>query len=642
MRCNPMRRPALRWVLLLLCLPLAWNLPLVAQETDAPTPPQVMMVGRGVIHGLDWQPNGETLAVVSPSGAWLVDNTLHVIERIAGREMQAAAWNPDGTRIALSSTTDCRLLVRDAGSKEIVFAQPICAQRLIWSPDGSQLVAIHNHSVQIVDLRAGSVTAIPLPGAAAAWSADGTRLAISATDSLFAWNLSSGQLDWARIMAGYSDVLRWDDDGITLMCNELSEARNLSSLCRINDETGEEMIRETFIFRHPGERSEMHDLHFNSTGDYFSFVLTNQAEGALPNLYLYQTANNQSVIVAGNLAAWKTQGDIVTIATERGALMNVDAASGEVLQESVPFTGAVSSVAWSPDGMTLASAGYGEAQYIRTWNPAADPFEPALIILAEQPAQWVRWMADGDAVVAEGSLMRDGLGTNGIAAWSAESGRLLEAIQSRALMHEAPVSSWSRDLTRQAVSEAYTNLITLDDLEMVTAGPILKAIRWSLDDAYLATLSTTEAADLLVVEVWSSTSGERISTAVLSDVTAYYPDVFWSNQGALLHIAACTQVQETYALYTYEAETGLPRFQYVTPQYYWPKYAYSDDDRVLAVETLTAIVFVDTQTGQPYADQIPAGYINWLDWHGDQLAGASASGLIHIWDVRELHPTAAP
>ncbi|MBZ0297444.1 MAG: WD40 repeat domain-containing protein [Anaerolineae bacterium] len=620
---------------------LILKFPAFAQDEDTPIPPEVMLVGRGIIHALDWHPEGNQLAVASAAGAWLLDADLNVTERIAGREMNALAWSPDGTQIALSSMGDCRLLVRDAASNERSFSQSVCGERLIWSPDGSQLVVIQDRTVQVVDLQADTVTVLPLPGQVAVWSADGQRLAISATDSLFAWNFGTDQLEWARIVPGYSDVLRWSDDGIIVLCNELSEARNLSSLCQIDPETGEEAARQTFIFRHPGERSEIRDMHFNPSGDHFSFVVTNQPEGALPNMHIYHTSDHQSFITPGNLAAWKSDSEIVTVATEHGALMNLDAASGDILQENVPFTGPVSSVAWSPNGATLASTGYGEAQYARTWNLVADTLEPALIIPLDQPGQWIRWTQDGDTLITEGLFIRDGLGTSAVASWSSETGSPLDTAKTVAPVDEAPAIGWNSDLTRQAANTPGDNIITLDDLELVTAGPIVKAIQWSPDDAYLATLSASEEPDLLVIEVWSSESGKRISTAVLSGVKEYYPAVFWSNTGALVHIAARTQAQDTYSIYAYTVESGLPRFQYVTPQYYWPKYAYSDDDRTLAIETLTAIVFVDTQTGQPYADQIPAGYINWLDWHGDQLAGASANGTIHIWDVSDLHPPAA-
>ncbi len=624
---------------LFLCL-FALSFTAAAQE-DTPIPPEVMRVGRGAIHALAWNPAGDALAVASTAGVWRLDADLNVVERLVAREMHAVAWSPDGAQIAMSSTTqdNCRLLVRDTQSSERAFTHDLCADALAWSPGAAHVAAVNRAERRVTLAAADTLTTLPVPGTSAHWSPDGAQVALSGAGGLFLWNVATQQTDLARVLPGYADVLRWDAAGITLLCHERSEARNISSLCVIDPTSGEETARRTFIYRHPGELSEMTDMRLNPAGDHFSFVLHNQPQGALPNLHIYHAASSASFITPGTLAAWQPDAPALTIATG-GALQNIDAETGDLLAESVPFTAPLSSVAWSPDGAWLAASSAGAAPYLHLWDAQADPLAPALTFATGQPAEAVGWLADSSAVTAVGQVNQDGLLTRGVGMWAVAGS--VEAGVEVMPADEMPVIGHSRDLARRAASAPGSNIVTLGDLTLTTAAPTVQAISWSPDDTRLAILSTSAEPGLAVIETWDVETGAPLSTAVLEGIKEVHPAVHWSSTGALLHVAARTNSYDAYAVYVYDAASGLPRFQYGTPQFYPPQTAYHPDDTLLAVETLTAIVFVDAQTGTPYPNQIPAGYITGLAWHpaGEWLAGAGADGTIRVWDVAALQPPA--
>ncbi len=627
--------------MMLLCLLLLGS-SVSPQDDETPIPPEVMRIGRGVIHALEWSPDGDTLAVASTTGVWRLDSNLNVVERLAGREMYAVAWSADGKYLAMSSTAqdDCRLTVYDMESEERAFMHKLCADTLVWSPDGAQIAAVHRGIQQVTLVNAEGLTLLPVPGRSAVWSPDGARVAVSGAGGLFIWDIEAGLTDLARAVQGYAGVLRWDVQGIMILCHEQGETRNTSGLCLVDPLSGEEVTRDIFIYRHPGELSEMSDMHLNPAGDHFSFVLSNQPSGALPNMHILNTADHSSRIVPGSLAAWHPESAVVTIAAGNGALRSLNTEDGEPLAETVPFTAPVSSVAWSPDGAWLVSTSDGDDPFLCLWDVEQDPFAPRQIFAAGQPAQQVDWLSDSSAFTASGQLNRDGLVTRGIGQWSV-AGHSVEANSELVPVDEMPVVGLSHDLTRRATSQPGTNSVMLDDLTLSTAAPWVQAISWSRDDAWIATLSTTEEPGLAIIEVWDAASGDRLSTAVLEGIKQVHPAVFWSSTGMLLHITARTNAYDAYAVYAYDTTSGLLRFQYGTPQFYPPQSAYHPHDTVLAVETLTAIIFVDTQIGTLYRDQIPAGYIHGLDWHpgGLWLAGAGGDGTIRVWDVSVLNPS---
>ena len=632
-------RPALYGALLSLLCILSLSFPLAAQDDEPPTPAEVLRLGRGTINALNWSPDGELLAVASSSGVWLLDAELQPLSQLNGRDFQAVAFSPDGTLLAFGSTgEDCRVIVWSLRVDERLVGRDTCADALAWSPDKNSLALINrgDQAVHLLDVTADAISRLPVPGMSAVWSPDGEQIALGVANGLFTLDAATQAVTLARVALGRSEVVAWTEAGITQICNEVDTARNVSALCAVDPADGAELATKTFIWRHPGELSEMLDVQWQARR--FSFVLTNQQAGELPFLHVYDWSDDErtSFITRGNLAAWHPDETLITIAGDNGRLHTLDVTDQTVMAESLVFTAPVAAVAWSPDGVQLASLSSGDAQSVRVWDMDAHTFDALQTIPAEQTLSELDWQ--DDILLAGGTVTRDAMTTAALKAWSATDGTVAFDTTMVYPQAEPLVQAVSHDLQRLAQSAAEYSVTVDETLHIETAAPVVAAIAWSADDRLLATLSSTPEPDLLVVEVWDSASGERISTSVATQAVEYHPALVWDDAGTAFTIALRTRYYDAYVIQAYDALTGTRLFEYGTPQYYPPHVAWRPDAQALAIETLSEIVFVDVASGKPYLNRIPAGFIQGLDWSpdGTLLAGAHGDGTIRIWDVTGL------
>lgn len=129
--------------------------------------------GYGRIHDLDWSPDGKMLAAASTVGVWLYnDPTLKsppVLLDDANEMLLSVRFSPDGQRLAALTFTD-RVCIWDVGNDVPCMSLEVpdrtTAQRITYSSVGQVL----------------------------AFSPDGSRLAHSAIDTVYVWDLESGTL----------------------------------------------------------------------------------------------------------------------------------------------------------------------------------------------------------------------------------------------------------------------------------------------------------------------------------------------------------------------------------------------------------------------------------------------------------------
>src|SRR5262249_46690626 len=117
-------------------------------------------------------------------------------------DANAAAWSPDGTRVAYATVRDgaCRLDVLDiaTGGAHPLDAGSSCPFPLRFSPAEDRIAFTawtgSDFEVRLVDVSGGASTVVESPATAVAWAPDGERLYFVAGDNgpVFSYDLASG------------------------------------------------------------------------------------------------------------------------------------------------------------------------------------------------------------------------------------------------------------------------------------------------------------------------------------------------------------------------------------------------------------------------------------------------------------------
>lgn len=218
---------------------------------------EIGILGRGAATSLDWHPDGDVLAVGSPTGIWLLDENLQILEHTPIQQhITALAWSPDGTQIAVASHLyeRCTVQVWDVDFTEAELILDYCGRTIQWNADSRYLAIFnrnpYNNDVQLIDVTTNEVTV--LPGQDGAWSPSGdilfTRLRYSwtytDTPALYSWDVETKETLFALdITDNQSGNILWgiDDRSLAIECRETEADTDSMSvgLCSFDAHTGE-------------------------------------------------------------------------------------------------------------------------------------------------------------------------------------------------------------------------------------------------------------------------------------------------------------------------------------------------------------------------------------------------------------------
>jgi WD40 repeat protein len=323
---------------------------------------------------------------------------------------------------------------------------------------------------------------------------------------------------------------------------------------------------------------------------------------------------------------WSADGRYLAMGSTSGLMRVLDSQDGwREVQLLEGHEGQVWNLAWAPDGYRLASAGLNDGR-VRVWDAVAGE---RLADFAHNSAAYVAWSADGLLLASSGF-------DNTIRVWDVAAGSLLAEVGASGF-ETAPCVRWS------PVGNQFAAAILLSENLDDTALRV-----WNADGTVAATLSGANlglcpawspaggrvAAVSLAdtVNVWNVAAGEMV--AALAGHTDRVFSVVWSPDGNQL---ATTSADDTVRVW--DAASGA-EVHTLALSGGGSALAWSPGGQLLAVDASDDFIrlWAPPSGVEPAIPGTHTGGIRNIEWSADGRFLASegaADGFVRVWGVAE-------
>jgi WD40 repeat protein len=385
----------------------------------------------GTINSLAFSPDGKLLASASDdvtARIWDVTSG-HELQKLTGHStgVQGVAFSPDGATLATTTQDGTTRL----WSKAPAGATPTATVGAAGPVPPVAAVPLSTHAITAANAaRLARSQLLDLGGKQVGWSPDGTLLAITGNRGVFLYDTRSWKQ--ARTLgSGPADGFAFSPDGKTLAA----------------------ILGEVRLFD----------------------VATGAELRTLPGTRISTTA------ASGYFLAWSPDGGTLGVIVDQ-VIKLFDAASGQ--QTGTIISQGPFAIDWSPDGKTLATAGWGNG--FATWDVASGQqnWKPADTAMG---AQRILYAPDGDLLATAGVQQ----GT--VTLYEGNSGRLLRTL----LGHKDTVNSLAFSPDGKLLATA-SNDVTAKVWDLATGEELktlvghsrgVESVAFSPDGATLATTS---------------------------------------------------------------------------------------------------------------------------------------------------------
>ncbi|MDJ0796128.1 MAG: DUF4365 domain-containing protein [Calothrix sp. MO_167.B12] len=179
----------------------------IALETIPPgfTPRYSLEEQKGIIHDIEWSPDGRMLAIVDSNNTVRIcdaENGSTIWKQRENSSMTSISWSPDGKTLAVGcGNTNIKLLNTKTGKfrRRILKGHSDWVWKVKWSPDGCFLASnSRDSSIRIWDTKTWSCHTLKvyqnnLP-CSMVWSLDGQSLLSASYGYICRWDSKTGQL----------------------------------------------------------------------------------------------------------------------------------------------------------------------------------------------------------------------------------------------------------------------------------------------------------------------------------------------------------------------------------------------------------------------------------------------------------------
>jgi WD40 repeat protein len=167
-------------------------------------------LGKGMISGIAWSPDGKQIAVAASSGIYLIDTTTYVENHFSGGASNDIAYSPDGTMLASAEGNTVKIY--DLASKKVLHTlirHSDIVNCIAFSPVDNILVSGSGTTIKLWDTASGEELSTQPSGGKGvynvAFSPDGKILASVASDKIIKlWAVTAGAE--LRLFSDYTAV----------------------------------------------------------------------------------------------------------------------------------------------------------------------------------------------------------------------------------------------------------------------------------------------------------------------------------------------------------------------------------------------------------------------------------------------------
>ncbi len=487
-------------------------------QTDEMYHPVQLSLGR--IYGVDWQPNGNAIAIAGSQGVRLYTDEFEFLKQLSSTETQLVSWSPDGTEIA--SVSQGQLTLWDVASGNSIFTLNGVGCPMSFSPDGNLLaVGIENGEIKIVNSLTGAVITTYLGQSVPnnenstfwtqpetiGWSADGSSV-ISVggkPQEIHVWDSQAGQFAEEVALEGFqhdqscAKGMAWSPDRQKVF-NLLSNP-DTGSAAIWNIESGaviavtQELLTLPEFLRTAwspdGTKIALIDSDLNLTlWDATTLNVISTRELSPHSIYApYITTGSRETEF--NID-WSFDNTRILVSSIGGASI-LNAETGAEIESLQGYTGWTNAIAWSPDSQYIATAhgskeGYGDDR-IRIWD--ANSNENIITCKGHiGSVNDIAWNSNGSqlASVAGNGNRADGT----LRIWNVTTCQMLDALWSGTLSVNAV--DWKPDGSQVLLKGAGIVILSPNLAELETIPVYATTAQWSLNGEKLAVATIKDVA----------------------------------------------------------------------------------------------------------------------------------------------------